>query len=48
MVVSLMNALQRSSFREAVRAKAVWDGVDKDPDKLLQKMDNLMVKREHN
>lgn len=46
--ISMMNALQRSSFREAVRAKAVWDGVDMDPDKPLQKMDNFMVKWEEN
>lgn len=43
----MLAALQPSSFREDVRAKATWDGFDKDLDQLLQIMDNFMVKWKH-
>lgn len=44
LAASMLTVLQPSSNREAVRAEARWDGVDKDPDKFVQVTDTLTVK----
>lgn len=43
---SVLTVLRRCFCREAVGAKAKWNGVDKDPEKLLQTMDNSGMKWE--
>lgn len=43
LAMPMLTALQPSSFREAVRNTAKWEGVETDPDKILQKIGNPMV-----